>query len=198
MAVSERRKEAGRGRRGGRSRTRPAGLVQLSALDRRLLGLLSSHRVLTQVQRARLLSEVPDRTLRYRTRCLHRLGLVGRSRPYRERGSAPFHFWPTRRGDALVRGEPVPRGGERREPNPLFLAHATALSEHYVALATAGSETGLELRAFHREGEAREEFESLGKRRAIAPEALAVLVDGRGRELRVFAEVDLGHDGGCA
>jgi hypothetical protein len=166
--------------------------VELSDLDRRLLCLLSSQRVLTQAQLVRLLSEVPDRTLRYRTARLYRLGLVGRSRPYRERGSAPFHLWPTRRGDALARGDPPPRGGERREPNPLFLAHAAALSELYVALTTVGPEVGLQLRSFAREGQAREEFHSLGKRRAITPDALAILADGDERELRLFAEVDLG------
>ena len=84
----------------------------------------------------RLFPEVPERTLRYRTRRLHQLGLAGRSRPYRERGSAPNHHWPTRRAGALVCGESLPRGGERHVPNPVFLAHAAALTELYVAFAT--------------------------------------------------------------
>lgn len=84
--------------------------------------MVSTQRVLTQTQLARLLAEVPERTLRYRTERLFQLGLLGRSRPYREAGSHPFHLWPTRVADAFVRGGPVPRGGERAEPNPLFRA----------------------------------------------------------------------------
>ncbi len=49
-----------------------------------------------------------------------------------------------------MRGEPAPRGGERHEPNPLFLAHAAALSELYVILATAAPDVGLALREFRR------------------------------------------------
>ncbi len=59
--------------------------------------------------------DVPDRTLRYRTERLTRLGLVGRSRPYRDKGSAPFHYWPTRASDAFVRVILfLPAGSERR------------------------------------------------------------------------------------
>jgi hypothetical protein len=192
MAVAKRTAGEGRHRRRpGRMRSQ-AGLVELSDLDRRLLDLVSSQRLLTQVQLARLLADVPDRTLRYRTAGLCRLGLLCRTRPYRERGSAPFHLWPMRRGDALVRGDPRPRGGERREPNPLFVAHAAALSELYVALAAVGPDLGLRLVGFVREGEAREEFRSRGKRRAIVPDAAAILVDREERELRLLAEVDLG------
>jgi hypothetical protein len=193
MVLAERRSPE---RRRGGSRLGRAGLsavVRLSELDRRLLGLVSSQRVLSQTQLRRLLPEVPLRTLRYRTRRLCELGLLGRSRPYRERGSAPLHFWPTRRGDALVRGEPPPRGGERLEPNLLFLAHTAALSELYVALITGAGEAGMELRGFWREGQAREAFPARdGKRRALAPDALLVVVDERGRELRGFVELDMG------
>ena len=71
-----------------------------------------------QDQLGRLFPDVPERTLRYRTRRLHDLGLTGRTRPYRERGSAPNHHWPTRRADCLMRGDPTPRGGERRSQTP--------------------------------------------------------------------------------
>jgi Replication-relaxation len=106
-----------------------AGSPPLSALDRRILDLLAFLRVLTVPQLARLSPETPPRTLRYRTARLAKLGLVGRTRPYRERGSAPDHLWPTRKGEAITEGGRAPRGGERREPNPLFLAHAAAISE---------------------------------------------------------------------
>jgi hypothetical protein len=81
-----------------------------------VLGVPCTHRVVTQAQLARLFPGVPERTLRYRTRRLHELGLAGRSRPYREQGSAPNHHWPTRRADCLMRGEPTTKGGERQRP----------------------------------------------------------------------------------
>lgn len=120
-----------------------AGSPPLSDFDRRILDLLCFLRVLTQTQLARSMSpEIPPRTLRYRTARLAKLGLVGRTRPYRERGSAPHHLWPTRNGEAIAEGGPPPRGGERREPNPLFLGHAAAISELYVALKTGLPEAG--------------------------------------------------------
>jgi Replication-relaxation len=165
----------------------------LSDLDRRILDLLSFLRVLTQTQLASLLSpEIPPRTLRYRTARLAKLGLVGRTRPYRERGSAPHHLWPTRKGEAIAEGEPPPRGGERREPNPLFLAHAAAISELYVALKT-GLPDGLRLAGFEREAEAREEFRGYdGKERAVAPDACIQIAEADGRILLGQVELDLG------
>jgi hypothetical protein len=171
--------------------SRAAALARLSELDRRILFLVSTQRVLTQTQLARLLTEVPERTLRYRTERLFQLGLLGRSRPYRESGSHPFHFWPTRQADAFVRGGPLPRGGERAEPNPLFLAHTAGVSELYVLLATSAAE-GLALRGFRREGEAREPFRASGRERALAPDALLDLDGEDGRQQLAFLELDLG------
>src|SRR3954447_5981228 len=146
------------GTRPGRSRSSSTRTPALSDLDRRILDLLSFLRVLTQTQLASLMSpEIQPRTLRYRTARLAKLGLVGRTRPYRERGSAPHHLWPTRKGEAIAEGGPPPRGGERREPNPLFLAHAAGLSELYVVLRTELPE-GTRLILFDREAEAREPF----------------------------------------
>ena len=175
--------ESSKSRRGRGGRGRPSrsdALATLSELDRRLLTLLSSQRVLTQTQLERLFGEVPGRTVRYRTERLSRLGLLGRSRPYRERGSAPFHYWPTRLADAFARGEPVPRGGARPEPNPAFLAHAAGLSELYVLLRTQAPSVGLRLRRFVREGDAREPFRAEGRARALAPDALIELQDEQG------------------
>jgi hypothetical protein len=167
-------------------------LASLTDTDRRLLTLLSEQRVLTQTQLERLLDDVPARTLRYRTERLTRLGLVGRSRPYRDRGSAPFHFWPSRASDAFVRGEPAPRGGERAEPNPQFLHHAERLSQLYVLLAVHAPTVGLRLHAFKREGDAREVFRADGRERALAPDALVHLHDENGRGLLAFVELDMG------
>jgi Replication-relaxation len=164
----------------------------LTDIDRQLLDVLCAHRVVRQDQLARLFPEIPERTLRYRTRRLHHLGLAGRSRPYRERGSAPNHHWPTRRADCLMRGEAVPRGGERREPNPVFLAHATALTELYVAVVTNARKTGFTGLRYERESEAREPFKDGMRERALAPDATLGLLDERDRKLWAFVEIDLG------
>lgn len=152
-------------------RVGPAAAVSLSELDRRIIGLVSDQRVVTSTQLELLLADVPGRTLRYRTDHLHRAGLVGRSRPYRERGSAPYHLWPSRRADTLARrGAPVPRGGERAVPNPLFLAHAAGVTEIYALLATEAHPLGLRLDRFVREP--REQFQAEGRSRTLAPDAL--------------------------
>jgi hypothetical protein len=136
--------------------------------------------------------EIQPRTLRYRTARLAKLGLVGRTRPYRERGSAPHHLWPTRKGEAIAEGGPPPRGGERREPNPLFLAHAAAISELYVALKT-GLPDGLRFAGFEREAEAREAFGGYdGKEHAVAPDACIQIAEADGRVLLGLVELDLG------
>jgi DNA-binding Lrp family transcriptional regulator len=181
-----------RGTRPTRARSLAAS-APLSDLDRRILDLLSFLRVLTQTQLASLLSpEIPPRTLRYRTARLAKLGLIGRTRPYRERGSAPHHLWPTRKGEAIAEEGPPPRGGERREPNPLFLAHAAAISELYVALKT-GLPDGLRLAGFEREAEAREAFRGYdGKEHAVAPDACVQIEEADGRVLLALVELDLG------
>ncbi len=130
--------------------------------------------------------------MRYRTARLAKHGFVGRTRPYRERGSAPHHLWPTRKGEAIAKGEAPPRGGERREPNPLFLAHAAGLSELYVVLKT-GLPEGTHLAAFHREADARETFTTYAREeRAIAPDACIDVAETDGRRLFGFVELDLG------
>jgi Replication-relaxation len=181
------------GTRPGCSRSFSTRTPALSYLDRRILDLLSFLRVLTQTQLASLLSpEIPPRTLRYRTARLAKLGLIGRTRPYRERGSAPHHLWPTRKGEAIAEGGPPPRGGERHEPNPLFLAHAAAISELYVALKT-GLPEGLKLTGFEREAEAREAFRGYdGKEHAVAPDVCIQIEEADGRVLLGLVELDLG------
>lgn len=163
-------------------------VVSLSELDRRIIGLVSDQRVVTSTQLELLLADVPGRTLRYRTEQLHRAGLLGRSRPYRERGSAPYHLWPSRRADTLARGAPAPRGGERAEPNPLLLAHAAGVTELYALLAT--QMLGVRLTRFEREP--REPFTAEGHSRTLAPDALVELHDSEGRGLLGFLELDLG------
>lgn len=167
-------------------------MPQLSDLDLRILDLLSHHRVLTQNQLAAINPKTPARTLRYRCARLAENGLAGRSRPYRERGSAPFHLWPTRKGEAVVKGGSPPRGGDRSEPNPLFLSHAAGLSEIYVALERTLPDQ-VRIARFEREGEAREEFTVLISRekRAIAPDLFIEIEDQDG-SLTAFVELDMG------
>ena len=184
------RSSSGTGRTAGTRSS--AGSPSLSDLDHRILDLLSSLRVLTLPQLATISPEIPSRTLRYRTARLAKHGFVGRTRPYRERGSAPHHLWPTRKGEAIAKGEAPPRGGERREPNPLFLAHAAGLSELYVVLKT-GLPEGTRLAAFDREADARETFTTYAREeRAIAPDACINVAEADGRRLFGFVELDLG------
>lgn len=172
-------------------RRAPVDPSRLTALDRAILEEVCWLRVVRQDQLGRLHPEVPERTLRYRARRLAELRLLGRTRPYRERGSAPHHFWPTRHADALMRGEPLPRGGERA-PHPLFLAHAAAITELYVTLKTRPP-SGFTRKELLREGEAREPFtDAVGRERAIAPDATVVLADADGGELCAFVELDRG------
>lgn len=177
----------------GRSSSAANRTPPLSDLDLRILDLLSSHRVLTQNQLAAINPKTPARTLRYRCARLAENGLAGRSRPYRERGSAPFHLWPTRKGEAVIKGGPPPRGGDRSEPNPLFLSHAAGLSEIYVALERT-LPSGVRLARFEREGEAREEFTRLASRDkcAIAPDIFIEIADQDGHPLSAFVELDMG------
>jgi len=167
--------------------------VELTDLDEQLLELVSWLRVVTQTQLERLFSDVPDRTLRYRTRRLSRLGLLGRSRPYRERGSAPHHLWPTSRGDALVRSQPPPRRGERGAPSLLFLAHSAAISELYVVMRTEAAVGQPTLTEFLREGEAREAFkDGSGRERVIAPDVRIGVRYGNAPGRAAYVELDLG------
>jgi hypothetical protein len=92
----------------------------------------------------------------------------------------------------MAEGGPPPRGGERREPNPLFLAHAATISEMYVALSTEPPE-GLRLAGFEREAEAREPFRGYdGKEHSVAPDAFIQIAEADGRHLLGLVELDLG------
>jgi len=171
--------------------TAPSVLATLAPIDRDLLALASAQRVVTTGQLERLFPQVAVRTLRYRTARLVAAGLLGRTRPYRARGSAPSYFWPTRAADASVRGAVPAQGGSRNGPNPFFLAHAASITELYVGLATGGA-PGLRLERFVREADAREAFRLEGRVRAIAPDARIELRDDADRLLLAHVEVDRG------
>ncbi len=92
-----------------------------------------------------------------------------------------------------MRGEPVPRGGERKQPNPVFLAHATALTEFYVAVYTKAPQPS-DSRIFATTArEMRASLSRTGKReRALAPDVGLGLLDEQNRGLLAFVEIDLG------
>jgi Replication-relaxation len=89
-----------------------------------------------------------------------------------------------------IHAGPRRRGGERKQPNPIFLAHTAALTELYVALSTGAAADGLSLHAYHREP--REPFTDTSKEHVLAPDATATLTDPAGRELSAYVEIDLG------
>lgn len=80
----------------------------LSATDRRLLGLLGEHRVLTTCHLVGL-TELPERTVQHRPGRLHRGGLVNCYRPEVPVGTASYHLWLTGFGAAAIGvGSPEP------------------------------------------------------------------------------------------
>ncbi len=96
-----------------------------------------------------------------------------RSEPsLRDKGSAPFHYWPTRASDAFVGGEPVTRGGERAGPTRSSSTTPNDSPSCTSLLAVQAPTVGLHLHEFKREGEAREVFGRNGRERALAPDAL--------------------------
>ena len=136
--------------------------------DREIVAVLSEHRVATTQQISTVL-ELPERTARYRLDRLWRLGMCGGRQPYADQGSAPYHWWPSRLADMFHRGKELPRGGEREEPQELFLRHAAAITGLYVALVRLAPSLGWELLAFSREVEAREEFTLRDRRARLCP-----------------------------
>ena len=167
--------------------------VPFTVLDDSVVNLLDTHRVLTTPQLIAA-TGAADRTLDHRLLRLRQAGLVARARPYRDTGSAPFHWWLTPRGLRLVGHETTTR--RPNNPAPLFLAHTTAVAGLWLALRDA---PGIELVSWHREEAAWEEWlTSTGWSRPmparISPDAtvrLALEVDGSRGEVSVFVEVDL-------
>ncbi|HYV01419.1 MAG TPA: replication-relaxation family protein [Actinomycetota bacterium] len=165
-------------------------LDQLSSADREIVAVLSEHRVATTQQISTLL-KLPERTARYRLDRLWKLGLCGGRQPYADQGSAPYHWWPSRLADAFHRGNELPRGGEREDPQEQFLRHAAAITGLYVALVRLAPSLGWELLAFAREVEAREEFQIGERQAAIVPDAFVLLRDGEA-EYHGMVEIDRG------
>jgi hypothetical protein len=161
----------------------------LSVTDQRVLVLLDEHRVATTTQVSVALS-LPLRTADYRLGRLREAGLVDRARPYRERGTAPFHWWLTRRGRALVHGEQPGRGGAA-SPHPNFLMHTAAVTGFALALAAAPAEAGLVLREWRRDEDAWEHWRDGERDLHVAPDGL-LRADALGRAVAAFVEIDRG------
>jgi hypothetical protein len=125
-----------------RHRQRRVSTHQLTALDLRLHAHLLRHRVLTTTQLVQL-TESPERTVRYRLERLHHAGYLGRTRPAADTGSAPAQWWLTAKGArAVSAGAPA-----SATPKPLFMAHAVATADLYLALMRLAEAAGLRLAA---------------------------------------------------
>ena len=167
--------------------------VPFTVLDDSLVNLLDAHRVLTTPQLIAA-TGAAERTLNHRLMRLRQRGLVTRARPYRDVGSAPFHWWLTPAGLRLVGHDTTTR--RPNNPAPLFLAHTTAVAGLWLALREA---PGIELVSWCREEAAWEEWlTSTGwshpTRSRISPDAtarLALDVEGCRGEVSAFVEVDL-------
>lgn len=157
--------------------------------DRELVDQVVEHRVATTQQLAAL-SDLPERTVRYRMEKLRALGMVGRSTPPAAKGKAADHWYPTKNADSWAKGTPVPTGGERKPPGTSFVAHSAAITGLYVALLRPG-QPGLSLATWRRESEAKEHFEARDRERKIVPDALVVVQSGDA-EYRAFVEIDMG------
>lgn len=169
---------------------RPFPLVLKNQTDHKILELLSRHRVATTQQIAEILG-VPERTARYRLAKLRRLYLVSFERPYSARGRSPNYYFPTRYGDAIARGTPLPRGGARKDPSVFFLRHTAGITELYCAILRLAKTDEFEVVSFLRETEARETFRYSGQSTAIVPDVSFILNKGE-VEYHGFIELDLG------
>ena len=131
----------------------------MSELQERLLRLLDTHRVLTTGQLMAITS-APERTTEYRMAVLAKRGLVGRVRPPRGRGTHPWHWWLTPAGARLITGTACAE--DRGGPNPLFVRHAAATADMWLALQLAGPAAGLELHRWWRDNEGWTEWQPSG------------------------------------
>lgn len=117
----------------------------LRPVDRRLLGLLGEHQVLTTGQLV-CLTGLPERTVQHRLGRLDLAGLLNRHRPHVSVGTAPFHCWLTTFGAAAIGvGPPEPWGEDPAGPRAI-----AALSELWLGVRDLGPEVGLHLQSWRR------------------------------------------------
>jgi len=121
---------------------------------------------------------------------LRQRGLVDRTRPYADSGSAPHHWWLTPTGQATATGSPPPRS-RPSAPNPFFLTHTVAVADIYIALANQGRGVGLDVASWRRDEEGWEDWQSQGRIRRVAPDATVMLSAAGGKAIPAFIELDL-------
>jgi len=178
--------------RRGRSRSGRGIRLQHTPLDLRIHEHLLQHRVLTTAQLV-VLTQRPERTVRYRLEQLRRTHSVGRTRPAAAVGSAPAHWWLAAKGMRTVSAAgPVPA---RTVPQPLFMAHTVAIADLYVALVRLADASGIRVCGWQRDRESWEEWRSHLGRRSLCPDALLqaeLSVDRGTGTAEAFVEIDLG------
>ena len=153
-----------------------------------LLVLLDQHRVMTTDQLARA-TGTPERTVRYRLARLHESNLVDTTRPGRESGSAPQHWWLRPAGAKLVTGAAPAEG----RPSGMFVAHAAAITEVWLALTEQADTSGVRVEHWltDRAGWLEWEAGAQSRRYRLTPDAVTQLRLGGGPAVPVLIEVDL-------
>lgn len=164
--------------------------------DREICRLLDHHRTLTVHQLHEAFFDSP-RCARQRLTTLYRLDVIDRFRPYRDKGSAPFHYVLGNMG-ALLRG--LERGDDpntiRRDPAMLRMAFSRHL-DHLVE--TNSFFTSLMATARRSDGEA-ELVEWWSERRCAKAMGGVVYPDGYGvwrqgtRTVEFCVEIDRGTE----
>lgn len=164
----------------------------LTSLDVRICEHLLQHRVLTTPQLV-VLTQRPERTVRYRLESLRRGGSLGRSRPAAPVGSAPAHWWLTAKGMRSISASSPALA--KATPRPLFMAHTVAIADLYAALLRLQDRSGTRVRGWERDQDSWEEWRGRSDRRSLCPDALLQAeldVDGQLGVAEAFIEIDLG------
>lgn len=155
-----------------------------------LLILLDRHRVMTTGQLARA-TGTPERTIRYRLDRLHAAGLVECVRPGRETGSAPRHWWLRPAGARLVAGIALADG----RPSGMFVAHAAAITEVWLALTEHGPAEGIQVTDWLTDRAGWQEWKRTGAwsthPHRLTPDAAATMTVDGAASVAAFVEVDL-------
>ncbi len=157
-----------------------------------LLVLLDRHRVMTTLQLARA-TNTPERTVRYRLGRLRDAHMVDCVRPGREAGSAPQHWWLTPKGARLVSGTAAADG----DPSAMFVAHAAAITEVWLALTEHGPDHGIRPtrwladRAGWQEWSGADRCGFGARQYRLTPDAVVTFDLSAGGTMVAFVEVDL-------
>jgi hypothetical protein len=121
-------------------------------------------------------------------------GAGGRVLPPRGRGTHPWHWWLTPAGARLITGTACAE--DRGGPNPLFVRHAAATADMWLALPLAGPAAGLELRQWWRDNDGWTEWQPAGwglggRVRRITPDPAGWGLGGRVRRITPDATAHL-------